>query len=88
MTWWAASDTADRIRKQIQKCLKEKKVLQPAAAAAAPSTYCKIHQMQQMNLITPPESILLWRAWTRLQKDGAVGKAANMWYAAGTWFQL
>lgn len=88
MTWWAASDTADHIHRQIQKCLKEKEVFQPVAAAAVPSTCCKIHQMQQMNLITPPESILLWRVWSSLQKDGAVDKAGNVWYAAGTWFQL
>lgn len=88
MTWWAASDIADHIQKQIQKCLKEKEAFQPMAAAAVSFTCCKIHQMQQINLITTPESILLWKAWSSLQKDGAGGKAANMWYAAGTWFQL
>lgn len=80
------SHTADHIWKQIQICLK-KKVYQPVAAAA-PSTFCKIHQMQKINIIKPTESILLWQMWSSLQKDGAVGRAANMWYAAGTWFQL
>lgn len=60
------------------------KFLQPAAAA--PPTCCKMPQTQ--HLLTTPESILLWQAWSSLLKCGVVGETATMQCLDGSRFQL